>query len=213
MPDLKIRFPDRIAAGMDGGPEFSTTVVKTFGGQESRNINWPTSKRRFNVSNGVKTDRLARLADAYFRKARGRGRSFPFKDWSDFQLAVVDSRLVAITSTTFQLCKVYGWDEPDYEEVVPITIVTPGALRLFNDGVEVLEGVGAGKFTVDQWTGIVTYGTAPGAAVRTALCTEYLVCCRFDFDVKSATLVRITPSDRKIMVRWDGITIMEVPDE
>jgi uncharacterized protein (TIGR02217 family) len=39
----EVRFPDNIAYGATGGPEFATTVVATGSGHEKRNINW--SKR------------------------------------------------------------------------------------------------------------------------------------------------------------------------
>ena len=36
----EIRFPDNIAYGATGGPEFATTVVATGSGHEKRNVNW-----------------------------------------------------------------------------------------------------------------------------------------------------------------------------
>ena len=57
---LTQRFPDRISAGAVGGPGFSTTVVATFGGAESRNSNWAASRHRYNVSQGIKDDTDAR---------------------------------------------------------------------------------------------------------------------------------------------------------
>ena len=37
----EVRFPDNIAYGATGGPEFATTVVATSAGHEKRNVNWP----------------------------------------------------------------------------------------------------------------------------------------------------------------------------
>ena len=35
------RFPDNIAYGATGGPEFATTGVVTGAGHEQPNVNWP----------------------------------------------------------------------------------------------------------------------------------------------------------------------------
>jgi uncharacterized protein (TIGR02217 family) len=37
----EVRFPDNIAYGATGGPEFATTVVVTGAGHEQRNADWP----------------------------------------------------------------------------------------------------------------------------------------------------------------------------
>ena len=208
---LTQRFPERISAGAVGGPGFSTTVVATFGGQESRRVNWAMSRHRYNVSQGIKTDTDARDADEFFRKARGRAHAFRFKDWMDYALAKTESRLVEITTKTFQLCKVYGADEATFEEVREITRPISGTVRVWNDSTELVLGSGAGKFTVDSATGIVTYGTAPGAAARTASC-EFDVPCRFDFDEKAASLTYRRPNG-SILVEWAAIDLVEVKGE
>ena len=208
---LTQRFPDRISAGAVGGPGFSTTVTTTFGGRESRNINWEASKHRYNVSQGVKNDADARHCDEFFRKARGRAHAFRFKDWRDYLLNTANSRMVQITATTFQLCKVYGADEPTFEEVRVLTRLVSGTVRVFNNATELVMGAGAGKFTVNVDTGIVTYGTAPGGATRTASC-QFDVPCRFDFDEKQAGLVSYR-NDGTIMVSWDNIMLVEVTGE
>ena len=208
---LTERFPERISAGGVGGPGFKTTVVATFGGQESRNIDWEASRHRYNVSQGIKTDADARACDAFFRKARGRAHAFRYKDWMDYILAVGDSRIVMLTSTTGQLCKVYGADEPTYEEVRELTRIVAGTVAVFNNGVALVEGPGAGKFQIDLDTGIITYGTAPGGATRTARC-QFDVPCRFDFDDKQAGLVRHI-SGGEVVVDWSGVSIVEVKGE
>ena len=208
---LTQRFPDRISAGAVGGPGFSTTVVATFGGAESRNSNWAASRHRYNVSQGIKDDTDARTCDAFFRKARGRAHAFRFKDWMDYRLATTDSRIVMITATTGQLCKVYGADEATYEEVRELTRIVDGTVHVYNNGVELVEGPGAGKYQIDVDTGIITYGTAPGGATRTAAC-EFDVPCRFDFDEKQAGLVRRYP-DGTIAASWPDISIVEVKGE
>jgi uncharacterized protein (TIGR02217 family) len=40
----EVRFPDNIAYGATGGPEFATTVVATGSGHEKRNVNWADAR-------------------------------------------------------------------------------------------------------------------------------------------------------------------------
>jgi uncharacterized protein (TIGR02217 family) len=45
----EVRFPDNIAYGATGGPEFATTVVVTGAGHEQRNVNWTEARGRWDV--------------------------------------------------------------------------------------------------------------------------------------------------------------------
>ena len=197
-------FPERITRGAIGGPGYNTAVVEAIGGQESRNLAWPVGRHRYNVSQGIKDDADQRECDAFFRKARGRARPFLFKDWTDYTLAVADSRLVLVSGTTYQLSKVYGADEPAYEEVRSLERIRSGTLLVYSAGVLKTEGV---DYTADLSTGLVT--TALGTL--TAAC-EFYVPCRFDFDQKRAALID-RQRDGSVFVQWDNIDIVEVVDE
>ena len=50
----EVRFPDNIAYGATGGPEFATTVVATASGHEKRNVNWSEARGRWDVASGLK---------------------------------------------------------------------------------------------------------------------------------------------------------------
>lgn len=67
--------------GTIGGPEFSTSIIKTESGFEDRLQNWESSLGKWNVGNR----RLNRVELDYFialfRVCRGRGVAFNFKDW------------------------------------------------------------------------------------------------------------------------------------
>ena len=54
----EVRFPDNIAYGATGGPEFATTVVATSAGHEKRNVNWAEARGR---PVGVAIDRRGAL--------------------------------------------------------------------------------------------------------------------------------------------------------
>jgi uncharacterized protein (TIGR02217 family) len=207
---LAERFPDRISRGLVGGPNFNTTVAYLPSGREKRNnAGRSRALHSYDVSHGVKTAEDHARADAFFRKARGRLHAFRVKDWMDYTLARADSRLVQLTSTTFRISKVYGQDEPTFEEVRPLTRLVSGTVSVWKDAVLLTQGGGAGQYTVNADTGVVTFGTGPGASVLEATC-EFDVPCRFDFDAKSAELVGRRP-DGTQFIRWEGISIVEDP--
>jgi uncharacterized protein (TIGR02217 family) len=64
----EVRFPDNIAYGATGGPEFATTVVATGSGHEKRNVNWAQARGRWDVASGLKINELI----AFFRARRAR---------------------------------------------------------------------------------------------------------------------------------------------
>jgi len=201
---LTQRFPDRIARGAVGGPEYLTTVAYVTGGANQRNIDRALPLHTWSVSQGIKSDADARLCDAHFRKAKGRGHSFRFKDWWDYSMVVAESRLVLITSTTFQLAKVYGTDEPTFEEVRPLTRIVAGTQKIYLDAV--LQTLTT-HYTINNDTGVVTFVSPPGAAVRTASC-EFDVPCYYDVDDKQGELLH-RRSNGTTFLRWENIRVRE----
>jgi uncharacterized protein (TIGR02217 family) len=103
----EIRFPDKIAYGATGGPEFATTVVVTGAGHEQRNVNWAEARGRWDVGTGLKHQQQLDALIAFFRARKGRACGFRFKDWTDFEAVV---QLIGIgddVTTEFQLIKRY----------------------------------------------------------------------------------------------------------
>jgi uncharacterized protein (TIGR02217 family) len=81
----EVRFPDDIAYGATGGPEFATSVVATASGYEQRNINWSAARGRWDVASGLKKQTQLDTLIAFFRARKGRAYGFRFKDWTDFK--------------------------------------------------------------------------------------------------------------------------------
>ncbi len=86
-----LRLPEDIERGSAGGPLFNTTVKQFGSGFEKRNINWSQATGEWDASFGIlkkfdsgDTDLSGILAT--FHIAQGRGHSFRFKDWSDFEI-------------------------------------------------------------------------------------------------------------------------------
>jgi uncharacterized protein (TIGR02217 family) len=76
----EVRFPDNIAYGATGGPEFATTVVATGSGHEKRNVNWAQARGRWDVASGLKKPAQIDELIAFFRARRGKAYGFRFKD-------------------------------------------------------------------------------------------------------------------------------------
>jgi uncharacterized protein (TIGR02217 family) len=208
MAVLNKRFPDRIAYGATGGhAHFLTQIVGVDSGRESVNQNWSLARGRWNVSQGVKDTEEYETARNFLYMTRGRFHKFRFKDWKDYQLVRAESRLVEITTTTFQLAKVYG-DDVNFEYVRSLKRIVAGTQRIWKNGTLMTEAAGAGNYTFDDDTGIVTFGTAPGSATLEATC-EFDVLCRFDIDGDESALILRRP-DGTILVDWDNIDIVEV---
>jgi uncharacterized protein (TIGR02217 family) len=79
----EVRFPDNIAYGATGGPEFATTVVATGAGHEKRNVNWAEARGRWDVASGLKKQAQIDELIAFFRARRGKAYGFRFKDLTD----------------------------------------------------------------------------------------------------------------------------------
>jgi uncharacterized protein (TIGR02217 family) len=186
----EVRFPDNISRGARGGPERRTQIVELASGDEERNASWANSRRRYDVSYGIRrADDLASVV-AFFEARNGRLHGFRFKDWSDYRsgqpsnipspldqsLGVGDG-----TTSTFQLVKRYASGAQGWTRT--ITKPVAGSVRLALGGVEQASG-----WTVDATTGTVSFAAAPppGAALTAGF--EFDVPVRFDSDALDVTL-------------------------
>ena len=185
-----VRFPDNISRGARGGPERRTQIVELASGDEERNASWANSRRRYDVSYGIRrADDLDALVQ-FFEARNGRLHGFRFKDWGDHKSckpsAVVthQDQLLGTgngTATAFQLVKRYASGAQSWTR--SITRPVAGSVRLALGGVEQLSG-----WSVDTTTGVVTFGTAPAAGVTVRAGFEFDVPVRFDSDTLDVTL-------------------------
>jgi uncharacterized protein (TIGR02217 family) len=130
----EVRFPDNIAYGATGGPEFATTVVATGAGHEKRNVNWSEARGRWDVASGLKKQAQIDELIAFFRARRGKAYGFRFKDWTDYKAS---SQLLGTGDgalTQFQLIKRY----PSGSAIEVRTIIKPvaGTVKVYLDDVE-----------------------------------------------------------------------------
>lgn len=186
----EIRFPDTISRGARGGPERRTQIVELASGDEERNAAWANSRRRYDVSYGVRrADDLAAVV-AFFEARNGRLHAFRFKDWSDYK-SCLPSGVPGPTDqvigtgdgvmTSFQLIKAYASGGQSWARVIGKPVARSVTVSL--NGI----ALGAG-WSVDVTTGTVTFALppGPGAAVRAGF--EFDVPVRFDTDELPVTL-------------------------
>jgi uncharacterized protein (TIGR02217 family) len=186
----EIRFPDSISRGAKGGPERRTRIVELASGDEERNASWANSRRRYDVSYGVRrADDLAAVV-AFFEARNGRLHAFRFKDWSDYKSCLPSAAPAATdqiigtgngSTTTFALTKTYASGAQSWARAIIKPVA--GTVTVSLNGV--VQGSG---WSVNTTTGIVTFTVAPanGAVIRAGF--EFDVPVRFDTDELPVTL-------------------------
>lgn len=175
-----VRLPDDIERGAVGGPEFNVTIASGFSGFEKRNANWSQARGSWNIAYGVQ-DKIGftRLIDFWYARG-GPLHSFPFKDWSDFNLNRQNIGTTDGSTTTHQIFKRYTSGAFTFDRI--ITKPVSGTIRLWVDNLEITIGNGSSQFQVNLLTGIITLGSSLAAQNGTAIevqC-EYNVPVRFD---------------------------------
>lgn len=186
----EVRFPDDISRGARGGPERRTQIVELASGDEERNASWANSRRRYDVSYGIRrADNLASVV-TFFEARYGRLYGFRFKDWSDYKSCppsgIVDplDQLIGTgdgAETEFRLVKHYASGPRTWSRT--ITKPVAGTVRVALDGVEQPSG-----WATDYTTGVVTFTSAPGDGVAITAGFEFDVPVRFDSDTLDVTL-------------------------
>jgi uncharacterized protein (TIGR02217 family) len=112
-----VRYPLTLGFGSSGGPEFSTNVVMTASGQETRTIGWRQARRRYEVGSGIRSEEDLSVLLAFFESRQGRAYAFRFQDPLDYSSApygkmpTPTDQLLEVgdgITTQFELVKRYG---------------------------------------------------------------------------------------------------------
>ena len=186
----EVRFPDDISRGARGGPERRTQIVELASGDEERNASWANSRRRYDVSYGIRrADDLAAVV-AFFEARNGRLHGFRFEDWADFKSCLPSQTPDATdqvigtgdgSTTQFQLVKRYASGAQSW--IRAITKPVAGTVTIALNGTAQASG-----WSVTTSTGLVTFGTAPGAGIAVTAGFAFDVPVRFDTDALDVTL-------------------------
>lgn len=185
----EVRFPDAISRGARGGPERRTQVVELASGDEERNASWANSRRRYDVSYGIRhADDLAAVV-AFFEARNGRLYGFRFKDWADYKSclpsqtpAATDQQIGTGDGSTkaFQLVKRYTSGSRAWTRVITKPVL--GTVKVAVDGAT------ASGWSVNTTTGVVTFTFAPASGTVITAGFEFDVPVRFDTDTLDLTL-------------------------
>lgn len=175
------QLPVDIERGAKGGPGFNTTVLPLSNGKEKRNIEWSRSRGRWDVGYGIQNRVAFNTVLEHFHVMQGKAHSFPFKDWSDFEIgkdATDTEQEIALGDNVekdFQIVRRYTAGSVTYDRLIEKPI--SATIRVFLATVE--QGSG---YTVDASTGIITFTTAPGPGVSVGVICEFDTPVRFDTD-------------------------------
>lgn len=167
-----VLFPIEIGQDASVAPSFSTNIVTTASGFESRNANWAQARTRFDAGPGIRGDAELETLLAFFRARRGPAVAFRFRDPYDNSSAVMTGTPSAIdqqigvgdgVTEGFALVKVY-----DSGEQRRITRPVPGTVRVAVNGLELSSG-----WTLEPM-GVIRFDTAPApsAEVTAGFCFD-----------------------------------------
>lgn len=195
-------FPPCLAFGIECDPEWSTTVIATIGGRESRLQAWADARHAYDASFVVRTLDDHALIRAHFNMARGRTHSWPLLDPTDNEATVADGFAEdAADANTYQLVKRYGSGADAYDR----KITRPFGVALYKSAVLQVAGV---DYTIDEDTGIVSITGTSAAALTWA--GQFYVPCRYDVDRLPVRVVN--RNGEGLLLESGGIPIVEVKE-
>lgn len=197
------RFPDNIAYGSGGGPEFKTFVFEGQSGVEQRHQAWSRHRARYDVSYGIRDTTDMDTVRAFFYNMAGKAVGFRFKDWADYTLTDENIGTGDGVTTTFNITKTYTTGAETYVRRIFKPISTGFVVKV--NGVTQTEG-GGNDYTIDYTTGIVTFngGSIPPNTEAVTVTGEFDVPVRFDTDRLSAA------HEGFLQETWSSIPLVEI---
>lgn len=169
----QLRFPEDIAYGATGGPEFSTDIATSSSGYEQRNINWQAPKYRYNLAPAIKSKAQLETIISFFRLCHGMAIAFRFKDWSDYQFNKEQIGIGDGVKKEFQLIKTYQY--MDLRQIRKIFKPVGESIKLYCNDVEA-------HVEIISETGLVRLKQAPKLGEAVIADGEFDVPVRFDAD-------------------------------
>lgn len=127
------RLPNRVAAGFQGGPEFSTAIVSLANGDEYRNKEWVYPRHRYSAELGLFDDASREELIAAIWLCAGAHGTLRFKDWNDYQVTASPLTVAAGTKTPVQLSKRYTFGGANFTRPVKLIV----RAKVYEAGVEV----------------------------------------------------------------------------
>jgi uncharacterized protein (TIGR02217 family) len=224
-----VRLPEEIERGALGGPEYRTTVLSLDSGFEFRNSDWLDARGKWDLGYGL-LEKFQEDPDGaeldldtlinFFQTCRGKGRSFRFKDFSDYEIGMrqgvdlADPQTIGLgdgTTTVFQVFKRYQIAGNATTQDNVLTKLVGSTVRVYLDGV--LQTLTT-HYTVDEDRGTITMvtppaasgGTGPGGVQLLGLRCEYDRHVRFDTDKLDVNMELFSAGS------WPNFPIVELRD-
>lgn len=193
-------FPLDVSLGAMGGPQFSTDVVVLNSGDESRNQNWANARLLFDVTHAMSDATKRKHLISHFRIMKGRLHSFPYRDFTDWQVDTTEGHLTAIAAPfTFQLYKRYSTDDGStYDRL----ILLPFDVVIRQSGTPLTLGV---DYSLDDTGGTITVMGSPLPAPD-SWSGSFNIPARFDSDSMKFS------AETSNVFRTDSVTLIEVRD-
>lgn len=162
-----VLFPWAVAQGAEVSQAFSTTVVETASGFESRNGNWADARLRYDAGLGVRSEADLAAVLRFHRARGGRAHAFRFRDPLDHASALLgepvtplDQRLGTGDGLTLRFALVKRYGDAGGEQVRRITRPEATSVCVAVNGVEQASG-----WTLDGAEIVFDAPPAPNATV------------------------------------------------
>ncbi len=160
----EITFPKDIPYVVSGGPEFQTYIETSINGFELRNLNWHSSRMKYNLTLSMCSKMTITNVQNFFWNMQGRVTGFRFYDHLDY--AVKNEFITVIknkNNNVFQLIKHYG----SYKRTITKPVINTVKIYLNKQQVDAEINFLNGTFTIN----------------KELLLEEMIVTADFEFDV------------------------------
>lgn len=148
-----------VSLQMQGGSEFSTTIVSVNSGFEQRNSNWSAARGQWQVGMRVVNEDEFFDFKSFFMARRGKFQGFRLKDWMDYKddgagvLGITG--LASFSTKVYQMYKNYDSGVDTYQRKIAKPV--SGQVEIFVDSVQFPVGSGEGQVAIDYTTGLITF--------------------------------------------------------
>lgn len=210
---VAIEFPEHIALGAMSAPGWNTTVVQTYGGWENTVQRWEDIRHFYDISFAIRDLSDFAAVRSHFNQVRGRAKSFPFKDFLDYEATQSNGQVLTLAGATisgdgtYYLHKRYGSGADLYDRRITRPDSPVAVWRTRSAVTTNITGAGA---TVTYTTGAVAITGHLSGDTYTWSGT-FKVPCRYDTDKLEARAIDKEPGpDGELLVSCQSIPVAEV---